>query len=114
MSKNKDATENLGSSGGSVELLPCPFCGGEAGFCPDNSYGACYIGCNDEDCVVFHRAFDVWELGLRIDQWNTRRVLGLVNWLDAEIKKSGEVTYSNPKCQALEQCRKMVKRLLGQ
>lgn len=28
-----------------AELLPCPFCGGEPKFCPDDSYGHCGIGC---------------------------------------------------------------------
>jgi hypothetical protein len=97
-----------------VVLLPCPFCGGKAGYVMEDSYGSCHIGCNDEDCLGYARAFEAWQFGQRIDQWNTRRVLGLVNWIEAEYAKSGTASYLNQRCQALKECRKMVRRLLGQ
>lgn len=61
-----------------VVLLPCPFCGGEAGFIESDSYGACHLGCTVEECSGYSWPSDESELRDRIDRWNTRCVDGHV------------------------------------
>ena len=58
-------------------MLPCPFCGGDAGFIATDSYGACHAGCNVENCFGYSQAFDEDELPHCIDSWNTRCINGV-------------------------------------
>ena len=53
-------------------LLPCPFCGGPAGFVADTSYGSCVVGCGDEECFGAARTFDVADFERALKAWNTR------------------------------------------
>jgi hypothetical protein len=53
-------------------LLPCPFCGGVAGYFDDDSYGSCAVGCNDEECIGYARLYDKEDLSAMIIRWNTR------------------------------------------
>jgi len=93
----------------SIVLLPCPFCGDRAKLVEADALTVWYVYC--ECCAARHEATTKQRV---IVAWNNRRANGLVNWLEAELKKSGEVSHLTPRCQALKQCRKMVKRLLGQ
>lgn len=56
-----------------VVLLPCPFCGSEAGWAPDNR--SVKVHCSNEDCEAetgpWYRKGDAGELAA-IANWNTR------------------------------------------
>ena len=48
MSEDKQHAENLGSSVGSTDLLPCPFCGSENVYLSEDDYGfARWVSCDD-------------------------------------------------------------------
>jgi len=69
-----------------VVLLPCPFCGDRAKLVEADALTVWYVYC--ECCAARHEATTKQRV---IVAWNNRRANGLVNWLDAEFKKSGEV-----------------------
>lgn len=54
------------------ELLPCPFCGGEATFCDDDSYGSASVFCNNALCEIPHLSGAIAEADELIAQWNRR------------------------------------------
>jgi hypothetical protein len=64
-------------------LLPCPFCGGPATFCPDNSYGDCYINCTPCDMGPDGAFQKVGDEAKAIAAWNTRATPTHVEALDA-------------------------------
>ena len=94
-----------------IVLLPCPFCGDDVEL-NQHAYTKKYsVGC---DCFVESqtRQHDTAENATMA--WNKRRVTGLVNWLVSEMQKYGESSYLEGRYQGLRDCRKMVKRFLGQ
>lgn len=94
----------------SAELLPCPFCGDEPKLREPNELEVWRVAC--ECCGARHEATTRQRV---IVAWNNRRTNGLVNWLEAEMKKfADKPIYANAKYQELKRCRRMVKRLLGQ
>jgi len=94
----------------SVVLLPCPFCGGDAVSGYDEPSEQHFVEC--KECgVAFKSATSQQRC---VTGWNNRRSTGLVNWLASEMEKSGEASYLDKRYQGLRDCRKMVKRLLGQ
>lgn len=105
---------NLSRTDETQDLLPCPFCGSDAEMeCYSNTCSY-WVECTNSDCVC-------WIVDARYENqhqaanaWNRRRVTGLVNWLVSEMEKSGDASYLDKRYQGLRDCRKMVKRLLGQ
>ena len=55
-------------------LLPCPFCGAAAvsGEIPHCGSEHNYAGCNDQDCLGYHAAFDFKTVASAIAAWNRR------------------------------------------
>lgn len=52
----------------SVDLLPCPFCGGKAAIeRPGTARQSCIVAC--EDCGCRLETGEVWNMG---ERWNTR------------------------------------------
>ena len=94
-----------------IVLLPCPFCGDEVDV-EQHAFNKRYYAecrCTVECCTEqFETPYEVAKA------WNKRRSTGLVNWLVAEMEKAGETSYMDKRYQALRDCRKMVRRLLGQ
>jgi hypothetical protein len=56
------------------DLLPCPFCGSPATFVPDNSYGACGIGCLPSCAAEPYVTSRVDEPEKAVALWNARAV----------------------------------------
>jgi Lar family restriction alleviation protein len=101
-----------GSSACSADLLPCPFCGEEPKFESEIVVFHSHMRFRCEGCgVVTPWSFEISDI---YRHWNKRRATGLVNWIEAEYAKSGTSSYLNQRSQALKECRKMVRRLLGQ
>ncbi len=109
----------------SDKLLPCPFCGGDAkvrvGFDVWCEWSTVTVECSKCECRVgpIHPE-DKEEAEELCKQWNTRRVTGLVRWLDAEgakaeaAKETSVVHWMEKEIATLAKCRKMVKKILGQ
>ena len=102
--------EAAGAPVHSIVLLPCPFCGGSAVSGYDEPSEQHFVECKEcgaalESATSEQRC---------ITGWNNRRSTGLVNWLVSEMEKIGEASYLDKRYQGLRDCRKMVKRLLGQ
>ena len=54
------------------ELMPCPFCGGEAGSCPDPNHSTGWdIGCFNGACEIEPHVWAVHRSTAEM-QWNTR------------------------------------------
>jgi len=97
-----------------IVLLPCPFCGDRAKLVEPAELTLWYVSC--ECCGASHEATTQQKV---IVAWNNRRANGLINWLEAEMKKyQTGMTSGNSvlaiKHAELQRCRKMAKRLLGQ
>ena len=62
-------------------LLPCPFCGGEAVFIPDTSYGGARVICPDDNRCGVQPCADadltVEDAERAVERWNTRANFGL-------------------------------------
>lgn len=55
------------------ELLPCPFCGGEARVERDSFSGSFYVGCLNDECLGFSGLGWIYKKEEEaIEAWNTR------------------------------------------
>ncbi len=61
-----------------TELLPCPFCGGEANIIDHhNDDGSVSVGCNNDTCLGFSGLGWLYKTEAEaISAWNTRAELG--------------------------------------
>lgn len=60
-------------SAAEIALEPCPFCGGEAVYCPDTSYGQERVFCPDRnECNASPWTYGEPNSGEAIAAWNRR------------------------------------------
>jgi hypothetical protein len=99
-----------------VLVLDCPFCGGVSAVSVVDHNRGQYRPL----CLTCGVTTSGWQATPEESAavWNRRRVTGLVNWLEAEIKKfaDSDSTLESHGIQSgmLRRCRKMVRKLLGQ
>lgn len=55
-----------------VELLPCPFCGGEAKVIYDDAGKWFYIACVNDECPIVAQGMWHTDMQKAIEEWNTR------------------------------------------
>jgi len=74
---------NVPTNPAPVELKPCPFCGSDAQFVLDNSYGACGVGCSAHCDPEPYCEARIDQPEKAITAWNTR-IASLDGWRPIE------------------------------
>lgn len=70
------------------ELLPCPFCGGEAElmYWEDDLLSAFSVACTNDDCYMMVDTGFYRNLQDAIDAWNTRADGGFCAWRENGVR----------------------------
>ncbi len=76
------------------ELMPCPFCGGEAGSCPDPNHSTGWdIGCFNGACEIEPHVWAVHRSTAEM-QWNTRATppAAVVEAMERALRHADQIT----------------------